>query len=79
MSTVNILLQQAGYSVKVCSCVKKEWHMAYTAEGFKSQISPSKNIHYNSKNHWVTSFQFEDGDVYLLDSDLGKNNWTVFE
>ena len=32
-----------------------------------SQSSPT-NIHYNSENHWVTSFQFE----YLLDGDLGK-------
>ena len=78
MSSVNILLQQAGYSVNgfqdtmLAPVLKKNGTWQTPAEGFKSQISPSTNIYYNSKNHWVTSFQFEGGDVYLLDSDLGK-------
>ena len=42
-------------------------------KGFNSQRSPSTNIHYNSQKHWVTTIQYENGDIYLLDSDLGKN------
>ena len=29
------------------------------------------NIHYNSQKHWVTSFQYENGDIYLIDSSTG--------
>ena len=47
------------------------WHIP--AKGFRNQNSPSTNICYNSKNHWVASFQFESGEIYLLDSALGKN------
>ena len=31
------------------------------------------NLRYNGNKHWVTSFQFENGDIYLLDSYLGTN------
>ena len=31
------------------------------------------NLHYNGNKHWVTSFQFENGDIYLLVSYLGTN------
>ena len=47
--------------------------MEYPTEGFNSQKSPSTNIHYNSQKHWVTTFQYENGNIYLLKSDLGKN------
>ena len=47
------------------------WHIP--AKGFRSQNSPSTNIHYNSINHWVAYFQFESGEIYLLDSALRKD------
>ena len=40
--------------------------------GLQSQAPPSVNINYNSQKHWVTSFQFENGDIYLLDSGLQR-------
>ena len=45
------------------------WHI--TDNRFESKWSPSINIHYNSENHWVTSFQYKNGDIYLLDSNFG--------
>ena len=45
------------------------WHIP--ASGSNSQKPPSANIPYNSQKHWVTSFQYENGDIYLLDSSLG--------
>ena len=79
MNNVNKLMQQAGYSVQgfqdtlLAPVLKKNgmWHIP--TEGFNSQRSPSTNIHYNSQKHWVTTIQYENGDIYLLDSDLGKN------
>ena len=78
MSNVNKLMLDIGYSVNgfqdsLLAPVfqKGRWHIP--ANGFSSKKSPSVNIHYNSQKHWVTSFQHEDGDIYLLDSDLGKN------
>ena len=47
------------------------WHIP--ASGFNSQKLPSANIHYNSQKHWVTSFQYENGDINLPDSSPGEN------
>ena len=79
MNHVNKLMVEAGYSLSgfqdtmVAQVLEKKgtWHIP--AKGFRSQNSPPTNIHYNSKNHWVASFQFESGEIYLLDSALGKN------
>ena len=79
MTNVNNLMLHAGYSLSgfqgtmLAPVLKKDgmWHIP--ADGFKSQRSPSTNIHYNSQKHWVTSFQFEDGEIYLLDGDLTKD------
>ena len=79
MDHVNKLMIEADYSLSgfqdtmLAPVLKKNgtWHIP--AKGFRSQNSPSTNIHYNSKNHWVASFQFESGEIYLLDSALGKN------
>ena len=73
-----MLLLQAGYSVNgfqdtmLAPVLKKNdmWHIP--AEGFKNQTSPSTNIQYNKNNQWVPYFHNEDGDVYLIDSDLDK-------
>ena len=72
-------MQQADYSVNgfqgtlLAPVLKKNgmWHIP--AEGFNSQRSPSTNIHYNSQKHWATTIQYKNGDIYLLNSDLGKN------
>ena len=85
MNNVNKLMQQAGYSINgfqdilLAPVLKKNgmWHIP--AEGFNSQRSPSTNIHYNSQKHWVTTIQYENGDIYLLDSDLGKKYGFVFK
>ena len=79
MTNINNLMLHAGYSLSgfqdtmLAPVLKKDgaWHIP--ADGFKSQRSPSTNIHYNSQKHWVTSFQSEDGEFYLLDSDLMKD------
>ena len=79
MTNVNNVMLYAGYSLSgfqdtmLAPVPKKDgiWHIP--ADGFKSQRSPSTNIHYNSQKQWVTSFQFEDGEIYLLDSDLTKD------
>ena len=78
MSNVNKLMIKDEYSLHgfqdtLLAPVKKKngtWHIP--ASGFKNQKQPSANIHYNGQKHRVTSFQFEDGDIFLLDSDLGK-------
>ena len=64
--------------------LKKNGMWYIPTKGFNSQRSPSTNIHYNSQKHWVTTFQYENGDIYLLDSDLGKkmdlclnDSWTI--
>ena len=46
------------------------WHIP--GDGFTCQKPPSANIHYNSQQHLVISFQFENGDIYLLDSSLDQ-------
>ena len=60
-----------GFQDTLLAPIKKNgtWHIP--ANGFKNQKPPSANIHYNGQKHWVTSFQFEDSDVFLLDSDAG--------
>ena len=77
MSNVNKLMTKSGYSLHgfqetLLAPIKKNgtWHIP--ANGFKNQKPPSVNIHYNGQKHWATSFQFEDGDVFLLDNDVGK-------
>ena len=48
--------------------------------GFEFKKSPCVNIHYNSEMHWVTSFQYENGDVYLLDSNLeGQSKVCIYD
>ena len=77
MSNVNKLMTKDGYSLNgfqdtLLAPIKKNgtWHIP--ANGFKNQKPSSANIHYNGQKQWVTSFQFEDGDVFLLDSDAEK-------
>ena len=55
------------------------WHLHYKKmvseknECFKSQSSPSINIHHTDIVKWSTAFHFEDDEsVYVLDSILGK-------
>ena len=79
MSAVNKLMIEARYSVHgfqettLAPVLKKDgtWHIP--SNGFESKNSPSVNLHYNGNKHWVTSFEFENGDIYLLDSYLGTN------
>ena len=78
MYNVNKLMLDAKYTVNgfqdtmLAPILQKNgrWHIA--GDGFTCQKPPSANIHYNSQQHWVTSFQFENGDIYLLDSSLGQ-------
>ena len=77
MNIVNKLMLEASFAVNgfqettLAPVLRKDgtWHIP--ENGFEAKQAPSVNIHYNSEKHWVTSFQFENGDIYLLDSNLG--------
>ena len=77
MSHVNKLMVDAGFSINglqdtlLAPTLQKSGKWQIPANGFNSQKPPSVNIHYNSQKHWVTSFQYENGDIYLIDSNTG--------
>lgn len=71
MTVVNKLLNKCGVNGL------QETTLAPTQDGtcivpcrFQPQPPPSVNIHHNGRNHWVTSFEDENNDIFLLDSDL---------
>ena len=78
MYNVNKLMLNANYTFNgfqdtmLAPILQKNgrWHIP--GDGFTCQKPPPANIHYNSQQHWVTYFQFENGDIYLLDSSLGQ-------
>ena len=78
ISSVNKLIVDVGNSLNVFQDTllvpvlekKGTWHIP--ANGFRGQKLSSTNIHYNGQNHWVTSFQYKDGNIYLLNNNLGK-------
>ena len=80
MSAVNKMMITANFSVNgfqetvLMPILQKDNSWFSPSNGFQPRESPSVNIHHNSNNHWVCSFQFENDDcVYLLDSSLGIN------
>ena len=78
MGHVNKLILDAGYSLNgfqdtiLAPVLQKDQTWFIPDNGLQSQAPPSVNVHYNSQKHWVTSFQFENGDICLLDSSLGR-------
>ena len=78
MYSINMLILDARYNVNgfqdtmLAPILQKngKWHIP--GDGFTSQKSPSANIHYNSQQHWIIFFQFENGDISLLDSSLSQ-------
>ena len=80
MNDVNKSMLDAGFDVSgfqettLAPVLNKDamWHIP--DNGFESKKSPSVNIYYNSEKDWVTSFHYENGDIYLLDSNLGRQS-----
>ena len=78
MYNANMLILDARYNVNgfqdtmLAPILQKngQWHIP--VDGLISQKAPSANIHYNCQQHRLTSFQFENGDIYLLDRSLSQ-------
>ena len=77
MSAVNKMIITANFSVNgfqetvLVPILQKDNSWFSPSNWFQPRESPSLNIHHNSNNHWVCSFQFETDDcVYLLDSSI---------
>ena len=80
MSNVNKLMLKESYSLNgfqetnLAPVLLKNGTWITSDNGFRNQSAPSTNVHYNGNKYWVASFQYEDGDIYLLDIDLRKGN-----
>ena len=78
---VNKLILDSGFSLngfqetKLTPIFQKNGTWQFPINGLKSQKPPFANIHYNSQKHWVTSLQYENCEIYLLES----NSWEKME